>query len=104
MKFLISLFCFFSIEAHAYLVHISFKGNQVELAESVASIFNQSYSVPRDLMAIHHSHDCREKFKSGLQFCLENNGQLSLTDTSNLELTKKSILSFSENRGENNDN
>lgn len=102
MKLIISLLGLFCFQVQANLIHISFNGDQFRNAETISKIFNISYNIPADLIRIHHSHDCLENYKSGLHLCLDEYAQLLLINSSNIELTKKSILSFSENLGENN--
>lgn len=102
MKLIISLLLMTSLNAKASLITIGFESERFEQAQLVREIFRTHYDVPKDLILIKHVENCGEfdALKSGMFFCVDTNRQLNFTKLSNFELTKKTVLSFSEKGGE----
>lgn len=104
MKFLFSIIFFFSSIAQASLVSIQYVGDNKELVEEVIKIFQVSYELPVELISSKQTESCSkgiDQLSTGIHLCIDNQSQLLFTGANNLELTRKSILSFSENLGDN---
>ena len=102
MKFIISVMILYSATVRAGLVSIEYEEHRRQEAKYVMDIFIQKYEIPPELISLKEVSICRERVlkKSGISFCVDINRQLNFTEFSNFELTKKTILSFSEKRGE----
>lgn len=103
MKYLFSVMMLTVFNANASLISISYIEGQIEQAKEAASIFELAYDIPKSLIQLTKTHECpkRDYEKSGLYLCIDESSQLVFTGANNFELTKKTILSFTENLGDN---
>lgn len=102
MKFIFSLMLIISIHSQASLVHITSSANNIHQAQIIRDIFKRNYSLPLEFIEVHIEKDCKRKFVGGLNICLGDKQSLSLIRTDNIELIKRSILSFTEKKRGNN--
>ncbi len=99
MKYIFSLFTILSLQVNASLVHIIFEEKNSDGAQIVRSIFHEQYDLPLEFIEMHMEMNCDKKFRKGMNLCLGDKQSLSLISNINDELIKKSILSFTEQRG-----
>lgn len=103
MKFLFSIGLFFSLTVKASLISVSYVGDNYSQAAQVRDIFIEKYELPESLITIEQTQNCvaGDLLMSGIHLCIKESSQLVLINSNNIELTKKSILSFTENLGDN---
>ena len=105
MKLIISILLVLSFNSHASLIQVSYEDDNFERAESISQIFQTNYDIPEELISIKEIKNCEdlEVDLIGLSLCINKRRQLVWNDSTNLELTKRTILSFTEKLGENYD-
>ena len=104
MKFLFSMTIFsVCFPTFASFVTVQYEESSHGQAKLIQEIFQESYMLPKSLIKLVSTRECREGKENyqGVQLCLKNNGQLLFIGANNLELTRKSILSFTEKLGDN---
>jgi len=96
MKLIFSLILVgFSSSCLAAMISIQFHSSHQQNAKQIKQIFIKRYSIPKEIIKMNMTEECKAVDQRFLELCINKKGELLVLSNSNILKIKKSLKTFS---------